>query len=332
VIFVALLTVIILLNVPHLSNIVYTPNVTASRNVIEVEFESEAAFWIAKASISVNGCDSSMIVIQEKACSSLPTMERIGRGYDILVSLSPVYFLRGSYMNLSDIDNSSNPNTDIWILNTKDYLESKRGVNIKEECDALHECPSHDGESCCYHIQNYTGSYIPHQITKSDFYFAIPWPKPGFHTFYVSYRAGMYDLDAIIHLPGAKVFPSRATAKISDWFKFRSTKCILLNTTCPVGTSSFSPITVTNVSRRMDVLVLVLILEFMVLVVGAGLALLCKLTLLKGRQCHAKRSSSKTYEELDPTDATALMESTSYRDRVYSVTISTSKFRGSRST
>ncbi len=329
-IFVAILTVIILWNVPRLSNIVYTPNITASRNVIQVEFESEAAFWIAKASISVNGCNGSVIVVQEKACSSVPTTETIDSVINTQ-ALTPVYFLGGSYMNLSDIDSNDSDNTDIWILNTKDFLKSKKSdeVHIKEKCDALHECPSRDGESCCYHIQNYTGGNILHPITKSDFYFAVSSPKSWFYTFDFFYSAVVYDLDAITHLPGAKVFPSRTITKISDWFEFSSTKCILLNTTCPV---SFHPIVVSNISRRMDVLVLILILEFIVLVVGTGLALLCKLTLLKGRQCHAKRSR-KTYEELEPSDATALIESTSHRDRVYNVTISsTSSFRGSRST
>ena len=236
-------------------------------------------------------------------------------------------------MNLSDIDGdvSHNPNTNIWILNKKDYLESKYGVDIKEECDALHECPRRAGESCCYYTQEYTGGSILHQITKSDFYFAIPWPNSSFHTFDVSYTAIVYDLDAIIRLPGAEVFPR--SAKISDWFKFHSKKCILLNTTCPMYPSCrFCPITVSNISKRMDILVLVLILEFVVLIVGVGLVLLCKLTLLKGRQCHTKRSSA-TFKELEPSDATALIESNSNPDRVYNVTISTtSTFRSTKST
>ena len=73
----------------------------------------------------------------------------------------------------------------------------------------------------------------------------------------------------------------------------------------------------------MDILVLALILEFVVSVVCAGMALLCKLTLLNGRRCRAKRSTA-TYEEFEPSDATALIESTSYpHGRVYNVTIST---------
>lgn len=327
-VFVAILTTIILWNVPHLSNIMYTPNITASHSVIEVEFDSEAAFWTAEANISVYGCNSSMIVVQGKTCSSLPTTERNDSIRDTHMPQSPVYFLGGSYMNLSDIDNS-NTNIILWILSTKDYLGSKNGSSINKECDPLHECPSRDGESCCYHIQDYAGRNILHQITKSDFYFAISWPKPEFYTFDVFYTAVVYDLDVIIRLPGAKVFPS--TAKISDWFDFQSTKCILLNTTCPSNISGFRPIALSNVSRRMDVLVLALILEFVVSVVGTGLALLCKLTLLKGSRCRAKRSTT-TYKEFEPSDVTALIESTSHRDRVYNVTISTSTFRSTRST
>ena len=327
-VFVAILTIIIFLNVPHLSNIMYTPNITASENVIEVEFESEAAFWIAEANISVYGCNSSVIVVQEKMCSSLPTTERNGSAHDIQMRQSPVYFLEGSHMNLSNINNH-NPNTSIWILNTKDYLGSKNGsrIDIKEECDALHECPSHHGESCCYHIQDYAGGNVLHRVAKSDFYLAIPCPYR--HTFDVFYSAVVYDLDAIIRLPRTKVFPS--TAKISDWFKFQSTKCILLNTTCPSSTSGFSPIDLSNVSRRMDILVLALILEFVVSVVCTGLALLCRLMLSKGKRCRAKRSTA-TYEEFEPSDATALIESTSYPDQVYNVTISRSTFRSIRST
>ena len=320
-VFVAILTIIILLNVPHLSNIMYTPNVTASHSVIEVEFDSKAAFWTAEANISVYDCNSSVIVVQGKTCSSLPTMKRNDSIYDTHMPLSPVYFLEGSYMNLSDIDNS-NTNKILWILSTKDYLGNKNGSSIKEECDPLHECPSQDGKSCCYHIQDYAGGNILHQITKSDFYLAIPCPRFYRHTFDVFYSAVVYDLDAIIRLPSAKVFPR--TAKISDWFEFQSTKCILLNTTCPSSTSGFSPIALSNVSKRMDILLLTLILEFVVSVIGTGLALLCKLTLLKGRQCRAKRRSTATYEEFEPSDATALIESTSYpHGRVYNVTIST---------
>ena len=328
-IFIATLTIIILLSVPRLSNIDYTPDVTASQNVIEVMFESEAAFWIAEASISVNGCDSNVIVVQGKTCSSLPTTERSGGGYDILVPLSPVYFLEKSRMNLSDIESDVNPN--IWVLNKRDYLEIKNGVDTKEfeTCDALHECPRHPGDSCCYHTQEYAGGSILHQITKSDFYFAIPWPSSGTHTFDVSYTAVVYDLDAIVHLPGTEVFPR--SAKISDWFKFHSMKCILLNATCPVNTSRFFRIVVSIISRRMDILVLALILEFVVSIVGAGMVLLCKLTLLKSRWCHAKRSST-TFEELEPSDATALIESNSNPERVYNVTISTSTFRSTKST
>ena len=174
-VFVAILTIIIFLNVPHLSNTMYTPNITASENVIEVEFESEAAFWIAEANISVYDCNSSVIVVQEKTCSSLPTTERNGSARDIRMRQSPVYFLEGSHVNLSVITNQ-NPNTSIWILNTKDYLGSKNGSSIKEECDPLHECdsPSRDSESCCYHIQDYAGGNILHRVTKSDFYLAIP--------------------------------------------------------------------------------------------------------------------------------------------------------------
>ena len=321
-VFVAILTIIILLNVPHLSDIMYTPNVTASHSVIEVEFDSKAAFWTAEANISVNSCNSSMIVVQGKTCSSLPTTERNDTIHNTNMPLSPVYFLEGSYMNLSDIDDS-NTNKILWILSSKDYLESKNGSSIKEgtQCDPSHECPNRDSESCCYLIKDYAGGNILHQITKSDFYFAISLPKLKFYTFYVFYTAVVYDLDAIIRLPDVKVFPR--TAKISDWFDFQSTKCILLNTTCPSDIGYLRPIALSSVSRRMDILLLALILQFVVSVIGTGLALLCKLTLLKGRQCCAKRSTA-TYEGLEPSDATALIESTSYpHNRVYNVTIST---------
>ncbi|MCG8625895.1 MAG: hypothetical protein MJE68_28345, partial [Proteobacteria bacterium] len=303
-VFVAILTIIILLKVPHLSNIMYTPNITASHSVIEVEFDSKTAFWTAEVNISVYDCNSSVIVVQGKMCSSLPTTERNDSIYDTHMPLSPVYFLQGSYMNLSDIDNFYT-NKILWILSTKDYLGSKNGLSIKEECDPPHECdsPNRDSESCCYHIKDYAGGNILHQIMKSDFYFATSWPKPEYHTFDVFYTAVVYDLDAIIHLPGAKVFPR--TAKISDWFEFQSTKCILLNTTCPSHISGLSPIALSNVSRRTDILLLALILEFVVSVVGTGLALLCKFTVLKDRRCRAKRSTA-TYEEFEPSDATAL--------------------------
>ena len=230
-------------------------------------------------------------------------------------------------MNLSDINRVVGPNASIWILNNKDYLESRNGAVIKQDCDSLHECPHHaaTGESCCYHTQEYAGGNISHQIMKSDFYFAIP--HPFTHTFNVSYTAVAYDLDAIVHLPDTKVFPRNA--KISDWFKFHSKKCILLNTTsCPVDIS-FSVITVSNVSKRMDILVLVLILVVIISVVVAGLVLLCKLTLLKGRGCRAKGYSA-SYGEMEPSDATALIESNS--ERLYNITISTSTFRSTRST
>ena len=322
-VFVAILTIIILLKIPHLSNITYTPNVTASHSVIEVEFDSKAAFWTAEANISVYDCNSSVIVVQGKTCSSLPTTERNDSKRNTNMPLSPVYFLEGSYMNLSDIDNS-NTNKILWILSTKDYLGSKNGSSIKEECDPPHECdsPNRDSESCCYHIKDYAGGNILHQIMKSDFYFAISLPKPAFYTFDVFYTAVVYDLDAIIRLPGAKVFPR--TAKISEWFEFQSTKCILLNTTCPSHISGLRPIALSNVSRRMDILLLALILEFVVSVIGTGLALLYKLTSLNGRRCRTKRRSTASYKEFEPSDATALIESTSYpRGQVYNVTIST---------
>ena len=339
-ILIIILTVVILLSVPGVSDIAYTPNVTASKTVIEVKFESKAAFWIAEASISVNGCDSSVIVVQGRMCNSLPTTKRNVEGYDILVALSPIYFLENSRMNLSNVEfNSTNcHNTIIWILNEKDYLESKNfsgnSINIKKECDIEHECPRrmHAGESCCYHIQDYAGGNILHQIAKSDFYFTMPWPKPSCHTFDVFYTAVVYDLNAIIHLPGAEVFPAKTAAKISDWLKFDSTKCILLNTTCPITFSGFSPITVSNVSKRKDVLVFVLTLEIVIsIIVGAVLTLLCKLTLLKGRWTRAKRSSV-TFEEMEPSDTTPLTESNnSTQGNVYSVTVSTNTFRGMRS-
>ena len=318
---IAILTVIFLLSLPRLSNIVYTPNVTASQNVIEVKFESDAAFWIAEASVSVNGCNSSVIVVQGKTCNELPTTEKFHTGHDTKVaSGSQIYFLENSYMNLSVINRK---NSVVWILNKKDFLESKSGANITEKCDTLHKCPRHDGESCCYRIQDYPEGKIQHQITKPDFYFAVPRPYYFYHTFDVSYSIVAYDPDAIVHLPGAEVF--QKSAKISDWFQFDTTKCILLNTTCPITVSGFLPISVANVSKRKDVLVLVLMLEFIVSIVGAGITLLCKLTLLKGKRCPAKRSST-TFEELGPTDATALIESNSSPDKVY-VTVSTNSFR-----
>ena len=329
IIIIIILTVIILQSSPCLSNIAYTPNVTASENVIEVKFESEAAFWITEASISVNGCNSSVIVVQGRTCNSLPTTEKNITGIDIIVAPSPIYYLENSRMNLSDVDGTNCKNTIICILNKKDHLESKNLSRIDKECPRdMHSSAA--GESCCYDIQGYVGGNILYQITKSDFYFAMPWPNYC-HTFCASYTAVVYDLNAITRLPGAAVFHDKTAAKISNWFKFDSTKCILLNTTCP--SYKFQVITVSNVSKRKDVLVLVLILEIVIsIIVGAVLTLLCKLTLLKGRWTRAKRSSV-TFEEMEPSDTTPLTESNnSIQGKVYSVTVSTNAIRGTRST
>ena len=318
------------MSVPNLSNIAYTPNITASQNVIEITLEPKAAFWIAEASISVNNCDSKVIVVQGRSCSNLPTLNTTGGGVDIRLHLMPIYYLEKSIIKILVIKKDVGPNASMWILNKKDYFESGHGGNIKQECDSFHECPRHaaEGESCCYHTQDYVGRNISHEIMKPGFYFALP--HPFFYTANVSYTAVAYDLDAIIHLPDAKVFPR--SARISDWFKFHSTKCILFNTTFCPDEILFSTITISNISKRKDVLVLALtgIVEIVVsIVIGTGLVVLCKLTLLRGRWCHAKRRST-TFDEMEPSDATALIESTS--EKIYNITISTSTFKSTRST
>ena len=324
IIFIAILTITVFWNIPNLSKIItYTPSITAPQNVIEIMLEPKAAFLVAEASISVNNCDSNVVVVQGRSCSNLPTKHGKGGGYDLKLHLRPIYYLEKSIINISVINNNVGPNASMWILNKKDYFDwSKHGGNIKQECDSFHECPRHaaEGESCCYHTQNYVRRNISHEIMKPGFYFAIP--QPFTNTSYVSYTAVAYDLDAIIQLPGAKVF--KRSTKISDWFKFHSTKCILLNTTfCPANIEfGASTITISNISKRKDVLVLALIVEIVVsIVIGTGLVVLCNLTLLKGRWSHAKRHGTN-FDELEPSDATALMESTS--EKIYNITISTS--------
>ena len=328
---IAILTIAVLLHAPRLSNIEYAPNTTASQNVIEIKFESEVAFWIAEANISVNGCDSNVIVVQRRPCSSLPTTDRRSTELtlDLLFYLTSVYFLENSSLNLSVIDDdvSRNPNASIWMLNKRDYLKFRCDNNIKQDCNSTYECPGLAGESCCYHTNEHAGRNILHQIMKPGFYYAIP--KPCTHTFFVSYTAVVYDLNATLRLPDADVF--LGNAKISNWFDFHSAKCILLNSSCsaraPGGISGFHSITLSNISKRFDILVLALLLVLLasiilIVLVVVGLILAYKLTSLKGKLLCRKR----TLEELEPS-TTALIESNTEDATVYSVTISKSAFQ-----
>lgn len=307
VIFIVVLSIVILSSVPSLSSIEYHPSMTAWQNIIEIEFESGKSFWIAEANISVPGCDSSVIVVGGRPCDHLPrdNITSASPVRDQYYALTPVYFLEESVMYIFVEDNVRDENATIWILNMEDYLVSGKGIHINMMCDSSHDCSHANVSSCCYHANEYAGKTISHRILKRDFYFPVP--KPPTHTFNVSYMALKYDIDATVLPVDTNIFHG-TTKVISKWLDFSSVKCILLNSSCSADHHLYN-VTVSNVSRRLDILfipgvVFVVILLVMILLT----LLLLKCTSLKSKWHHKRLTGP------EPTPSTALIEPHSYKN------------------
>ncbi len=219
--------------------------------LLVVDFGTDP-FWIASAEFQVDDCNGAVLITDGEGCLDLPVS--INENYDSSFEISYVYFLSGSIVNITVLEEAAtNMDLQVWRLNSEAWLQSELGTVIAN----LGSCDNPRPGADCFFAHGFAGQTIQQMIERADYYFFF---VNDFFSDAVqfTYAARQYNHTAIHeqHRLAETAVTKRLshTIAVSNAFDFQQRKCILLDLSCS-GVQMHS-IQISGVKRRMDILII----------------------------------------------------------------------------
>ena len=241
---------IVLYEVPAVSNDVQPIYATAG-DTVQLRFNLDYG-WLEQVTLQINDeCAGSLFVEKGTPCSEIQTLTESGVDPN---SQEPVYLVSGSKI-LITIPSGLGKGIYVWI--TRGGYEA---ITDHEN----YGCYDHPSNMVCFEADHNSGSHV-YPVTETSYYSVGLYPKDN-HGIKWNFTAVKYDY---VRLTWNKILQNDdpATVTLGNHFEYHE-MCMLLHVPADsCNAPYFGKLTVNNITRRQDILVIPGLIMGMILVV-----------------------------------------------------------------